>query len=731
MKKNSFLPITFFLLVLLFLPIASLAGSISGQVTRDSDGTGIQDVWVDVWNSYWNFVNSASTDSSGNYTVADLAQGVYYVTTWNNLGYIDEYYNNVTSQSAATSVSVLQDSNTRNINFGLSLPGSISGRVTKDSDGTGIQNVSVHVWNSNWNFVKSTSTDSSGNYTVGGLAPGSYYVSTYHSLGYIDEYYNNVTSQSAATLVSVTQGSNTPNINFGLALPGSISGLVTKDSDGTGIQNVEIDVWNSSWNLVKSTSTDSSGNYTVDGLAPGGYYVSTYQSLGYLDEYYNNVASQSAATLVNVTQDANTPNINFGLALGVSISGYRWISIGPEGRFVYALAINPQTPETLYAGTDGGVFKSTNGGTSWTAMNTGLPFSKNVYALAINPQTPDTIYAGIANYSEGYDGVFKSTNGGTNWTAINNGLTYTYIRALAINPQTPETLYAGGGYYYKFGYYDYAYKSINGGTNWTDISFSRAVISLAINPQAPDTLYAGTFSGVFKSINGGTNWTAINTGFPYTYNNTFVYALAINPQTPETIYAGIEAYGEGYGVFKSINGGTNWTGINTGLTNTYVHALAINPQTPETIYAGTYGGGMFKSINGGTNWTAINTGLTNNSVRALAINPQTPEIIYAGTDGGGVFKIQQIIYVSLDGVCNSKSPCFTTLQNGINAAEAFAAIYVTQETYNENVILDDPKALTLQGGWDTTFTNCLSRTTINGSLTISDGTLVVENIVLQ
>ena len=71
--------------------------------------------------------------------------------------------------------------------------------------------------------------------------------------------------------------------------------------------------------------------------------------------------------------------------------------------------------------------------------------------------------------------------------------------------------------------------------------------------------------------------------------------------------------------------------MNTGLTNTDVYALAINPQTPDTLYAGTDGGGVFKSTNGGTNWTAMNTGLTNTNVHALAINPQTPETLYAGT----------------------------------------------------------------------------------------------------
>ena len=118
-----------------------------------------------------------------------------------------------------------------------------------------------------------------------------------------------------------------------------------------------------------------------------------------------------------------------------SFGDNRWINIGPEGGYVLALAINPQTPEILYAGTAwGGVFKSTNGGMSWTAMNTGLT-NTYINALAINPQTPGTLYAGTWG-----GGVFRSTNGGTNWTAINTGLINPYILALAIDPQTPETL---------------------------------------------------------------------------------------------------------------------------------------------------------------------------------------------------------------------------------------------------------------------------------------------------
>ena len=83
------------------------------------------------------------------------------------------------------------------------------------------------------------------------------------------------------------------------------------------------------------------------------------------------------------------------------------------------------------------MFKSTNGGAAWSAVNTGLT-DTYVFALAIDPATPSTLYAGTDG-----GGVFKSTNGGAAWSAVNTGLTNTDVHALAIDPATPSTLYAG------------------------------------------------------------------------------------------------------------------------------------------------------------------------------------------------------------------------------------------------------------------------------------------------
>src|SRR6185369_4295668 len=225
----------------------------------------------------------------------------------------------------------------------------------------------------------------------------------------------------------------------------------------------------------------------------------------------------------------------------------------------------------------------TNGATSWTAVNNGLGQSLYVYALTIDPATPATLYSGARPFLGG-NGVFKSTNGATSWSAI--GPTNTLVYSIAVDPFTPATLYAGtcGGIDCPGGG---AFKSTNGGTSWIAINSglpNTYVFSLAIDPLTSATLYAGTYGdagiqgGVFKSTNGGTSWSAVNSGL----TKTDVRSLAIDPSTPATVYAGTN----GAGVFKSTNGGASWepTGIDFTApmpTPTSV-VFSITPTTPAS-----------------------------------------------------------------------------------------------------------------------------------------------------
>src|SRR5262245_7202125 len=105
---------------------------------------------------------------------------------------------------------------------------------------------------------------------------------------------------------------------------------------------------------------------------------------------------------------------HFILPCGDKCEGVRWKAIGPDGTDVVALAIDPRTSSTVFAGTLGaGVLKSSDAGANWVDANSGLP-TTHVYALAIDPVTPSTIYAGTDA------GAFKSTDGGQNWVAANS-----------------------------------------------------------------------------------------------------------------------------------------------------------------------------------------------------------------------------------------------------------------------------------------------------------------------
>ena len=128
--------------------------------------------------------------------------------------------------------------------------------------------------------------------------------------------------------------------------------------------------------------------------------------------------------------------------------GHHRVTVGERhaSGIVHVLAIDPTAPTTLYAGlSPDGVFKSTDGGQSWTAMNTGLT-SITVRDIALDPRNPSTLYASTAEgvfKTSPAGAVFKSTDGGASWTAMSTGLTSLSVSHLAINSLTGSTLYAG------------------------------------------------------------------------------------------------------------------------------------------------------------------------------------------------------------------------------------------------------------------------------------------------
>jgi photosystem II stability/assembly factor-like uncharacterized protein len=178
-----------------------------------------------------------------------------------------------------------------------------------------------------------------------------------------------------------------------------------------------------------------------------------------------------------------------------------------EVHIVVTLAINPQNSQVLYAGTTGGAYKSIDGAATWKKVNHGLiperileaSLSLGVNLLAVDPQTPDTVYAATTK------GLFKTTDGAQSWTRIGESLPDQFMSWVMVDPRSSHTLYVAGR--------EGVHKSSDGGVTWNAINRGLATLNvrcLLISPHDARTLYAGTNgSGLYRSTDGGDSWTAL------------------------------------------------------------------------------------------------------------------------------------------------------------------------------------------------------------------------------
>jgi photosystem II stability/assembly factor-like uncharacterized protein len=259
---------------------------------------------------------------------------------------------------------------------------------------------------------------------------------------------------------------------------------------------------------------------------------------------------------------------------------------------------------TIYAATSDGIYKSTNGGDTWAAANSGLNHAA-VEALAIDPSTPQIVYAGTSG------GIFKSANGGTKWSNIFTSLSPRPVSSLAIDPSAPQTIYAGMS--------GAIAKSTNGGDTWSANSLDLSNIdvrAIAIDSSTTRIIYAATSVGILKSTDSGATW------IPKAGNLSQVASLAIGPSNSQIVYAGSIRDG----VYKSTNGGDTW--VYSALGNNTIQGLAIDSSMPQTIYAITNTGAIYKSANSGVDWDEYIRTYGSTTPCHLAIDPSTPHTIY-------------------------------------------------------------------------------------------------------
>ncbi|MBL8086443.1 MAG: hypothetical protein JNM85_00025 [Chthonomonas sp.] len=362
-----------------------------------------------------------------------------------------------------------------------------------------------------------------------------------------------------------------------------------------------------------------------------------------------------------------------------------WEFMGPSqtdanwsGR-IHAIAINPLNTNIMYIGhAKGGVWKTTNGGTTWTNLTDSLA-SQVVGCLALDPLNPNIVYLGtgeeyFAGNTQAGVGIYRSTDAGATWTLLgnstfngqrineinvnptntsnwvvssdqgiwtttNSGATFTKrlsgtASALVRDPSTPGTMYSALGYPFGGAPSNGVYKSTDSGVTWVLQSAGMATgaaagrIELAISPSNPQTLYA-TISdpssylndGVYRTTNGGTNWTLMGTPTSPYGQGWYDLCIAVDPTNANRIYVG------DVNMSRSDNGGATYTGLNMGHTD--MHSIVFTPGT-ATVWVGQ-DSGLYRSTNQGASWTTFNTGRGTMEFYELDNHPTDAGILAGGT----------------------------------------------------------------------------------------------------
>lgn len=329
-----------------------------------------------------------------------------------------------------------------------------------------------------------------------------------------------------------------------------------------------------------------------------------------------------------------------------------WVAAGDSGRST-SLAIDPTNANTMYLGTaGGGVWKSTDAGSTWTPL-TDSQASLATGAIAIDPNNPSTIYVGTGEANQSGDsyygaGILKSNDGGATWTQIAGPFLTAWgggpisFGSLAVDPGNSSVVLAGT--------YNGIYRSTDAGQTWTSVLPSATGYSVIFDPTNPSTAYAALGSifgspanGIYKSSNAGATWTRVTgTGANVLpTQNLGRMNLAMDPLNPATLYTSISnccaPFSGIIGIYKSTDGGTNWTqtGNPPSCCDWYGNALAVEPGNPNVVFAGD--GSLYRSTDGGQTWTAIGgyagTPGLHPDMHAIAFSPGAGTM-YVANDGG-------------------------------------------------------------------------------------------------
>ncbi len=356
-----------------------------------------------------------------------------------------------------------------------------------------------------------------------------------------------------------------------------------------------------------------------------------------------------------------------------------WVRTGgPLGGLGYDIRMRPDNPDIMYV-TDAwaGVFKSTDGGQSWFPANNGIATRTGesadaipIFCLTIDPHNYDTIWAGTQNTR----GIYKSTDGGDSWTQMDNGVVENEgitFRGFTVDPHDSNVVYASAelsswvwaGQERMGREFDLTqgvvYRTTDGGQNWSAIwRGSNLARYVWIDPRDSNVMYLSTGifdreaansdpqqrvpggEGVLKSVDGGQTWQPANHGL----DNLYVGSLFMHPTNPDILLAGTgnNQYYDHHGIYLTTDGAQSWQLVRSEAN---INAVEFSTSDPNIAYAGS-NNAIFRSTDGGHTWQEVSGGDESGwgaaGVRAgfpidFQVDPRDPNRLFANNYGGGNF----------------------------------------------------------------------------------------------
>ena len=384
---------------------------------------------------------------------------------------------------------------------------------------------------------------------------------------------------------------------------------------------------------------------------------------------------------VNHLVFGGVPLYNYNLSTG-SRTG-----IGGVHADIHDVAFDPANSNNVYVACDGGMYRSTNGGTSFSMINGGLQAVQFYASFATSPTSAGVMIGGlqdngVVRYNgtgwssvAGGDGgpsmfhptngsivftsndarrVLRSTNGGTAFSEVLSSWAFDadsrtgFMAPMAISRSNPNVMYVGS---------DNLHKSTNGGVSWTGNSYTTATnyieaqhktaVALAVSPVNENKLYVSTSSfaqfdndainlhvntppNLFRSTNGGASFTNIKGSLP----DRFILDIAISPNNDDSVWVVLGGFGSSH-VYVSANGGATWVNKGIGLPDVPTNAILLDPLNSSVIYVGN-DLGVYLSPDGGNSWYDFNRGLWD-ATQVMDLAFTRDRKIVAATHGKGAF----------------------------------------------------------------------------------------------